>query len=628
MYPLKTIPLLLLISCFFVGQSCVPPKVPISQNAPTGALLITPDFSSGSLNQRIQASTQFTEADLTRKDLKKYFDQKATKVDTRTAAILVGNFRKYPSAWFYTQIINTTNETKTLVADEFNRLRCDAFELYTIKDHEVKKWGSLNRSTPFAQYPLPFLTYALPFTIQAKDTLHLVIHTQRHFGVHEVNLNVSTYEGYLNTTFAIFFTKIFQCVLFVFLFALMVILGQVFNAKSLTYWGFYIASLLHMNITTWGFTDTISHFTHIGLSGSNISVFAILITSITPHFFLLEWMKAVPKNEKRFRAISYLLVGISTLSTVCFLLPKQWFDVLQNHVNLTILMIFIIFINLTWLFYCSVLAWVRIRKYYLTLGLLLAYMPFLLSQTRLLSNQYFIILKTDYAIITCVTIGLALVGIYLLREQLVTRKKLDENLLQLKETLEDIRKNEVEAIGRNLHDNVGNILASAAGYLNLKRPNTATSEYLIKEAIQEIRFLSHNLVKDDDLPLLPKLENLVSRFNDFSTIRFELMNFSKNRVHQLDKITQQNIYMIVQEILTNTVKHSKATETFIQIFETEDSTLQFTIEDDGIGIGNFNDSKGIGLKNINKRANVSNLKLTVDSSPTGANFIIETPKIS
>ena len=79
--------------------------------------------------------------------------------------------------------------------------------------------------------------------------------------------------------------------------------------------------------------------------------------------------------------------------------------------------------------------------------------------------------------------------------------------------------------------------------------------------------------------------------------------------------------------LTNIIKHSKATETFVQIFERENATIQITIEDDGIGIQNFAESGGIGLKNINKRAKISNLKLTVDSTPAGTNFIIETPTI-
>jgi signal transduction histidine kinase len=120
---------------------------------------------------------------------------------------------------------------------------------------------------------------------------------------------------------------------------------------------------------------------------------------------------------------------------------------------------------------------------------------------------------------------------------------------------------------------------------------------------------------------------LVSRVNDFSEIQFVFENFSEQRINQLDKTTQQNIYMIIQEVLTNIIKHSKATEAFIQVFERENKILQFTIEDDGIGINNITENAGIGLKNINKRAKASNLKLTIDSTSDGTVFIIETPKI-
>jgi signal transduction histidine kinase len=620
------IPLIISTLCLFFGLSCTKKKASHLPNL-HASVLIGSNFTSQSINEQVLVSTKFSEKELSRKDIKKWFSENKEKVSQKNGAILLGNFRKYPNAWFYAQVINSTNETQTLVADEFNRLRCDAFELYTVGDDEVKKWGSLNRSTPFSKYPLPFFTYALSFTIQPKDTLNLLIHTQRNFGVHEVNLNVSNYENYQNTAFTIFLTRVFQLTFFVILVVTMLVLGQVFHYKSMTYWGLTILGVAFIYITTWGFIDPITNFSSIGLSGSNVSVFGMMI-SITPPLFLREWMKPIPKNEKVFNAITNSLFIISLFFTVCYLFPTPLFNLIQNTINLSLVMIVLTLLNIIRLFYYSFLAWIRAKIYYLFIGLVISYAPFILSQITLFSENSIVFLKSDNVIIFFITIGKAYVGIYLLREQLVTRKKLEENLLQLKETLEDIRKNEVEAIGRNLHDNVGNILASAVGYLNLKKQNIETSENLIKEAIQEIRFLSHNLVKDEDIPLLPKLETLVNRFNDFSNIQFELMNFSKNRANQLDKITQQNIYMIIQEVLTNIIKHSKATEAFIQVFEREDNTLQFTIEDDGIGIGNFLESNGIGLKNINKRANVSNLKLTVDSTAAGTNFIIETPKVS
>jgi signal transduction histidine kinase len=190
--------------------------------------------------------------------------------------------------------------------------------------------------------------------------------------------------------------------------------------------------------------------------------------------------------------------------------------------------------------------------------------------------------------------------------------------------MEGIRKTEVETIGRNLHDQVGNTLASALGYMNMKTLKVDLVQKLIMDAINDIRFLSHNLVKDEDKPLTEKLETLVSRFNDFSTINFQYSDFSNAKINSLEPLNQQNIYMIIQEILTNIIKHSKATEAYIQIFEHK-KNMTITIEDDGIGMGNLNESKGIGLKNIQKRAEVSNLKITTDSTPNGTNFIIEIP---
>jgi signal transduction histidine kinase len=585
-------------------------------------VIISADFQTQSLNDRVWVSTKLTEKDVTRKDLKTWISRNAIKVSQKKEAVLVGPYRQYPEAWFYAQIINSTNENQVLVADEFNRLRCDGFELYTLQDDGIKKWGSLSRHTPFSKYPLPFFTYALPFTMQANDTLDLVIHTQRHFGVHEVNLNVSNYEGYLNATFATFLTKVFQGTVFVFLFFIMVILGQIFNVRSLTYWGVYILSILFIYVTTWGFTDSISNFSQIGLSGSNIGVFSMTILCVATHLFLLEWMKAVPKNEKIFKGFSYFLLGISFLNTICYLFPKPLFDFIQNNIPLTLVMIILIFINLLWLFYCSILAWVRIKIYYLTLGLVVAYTPFVLGQIRLLSNKYYLILKSDYTIITSITIGLTIVGVYLLREQLVTRKKLEENLIQLKGAMEDIRKNEVEAIGRNLHDNVGNMLASVLGHLNLKSQNPEVVKNLVAESMHEVRFLSHNLVKQDNQPIADKLEMLVSRFNDFSTIRLYFSDFTGGKINQIELSRQENLYMMVQEILSNIIKHSKATEAHIQLSDNGES-LQVTIEDDGIGIQPESQQKGIGLKNIYKRAELSAFKITLDSNPTGTNYIIE-----
>lgn len=616
----RLIPLCLGLISLWIGQGCTPKKA--LPPLPSAVVVLDSNLIYESLNERVVVSTELTAKDLSRKDLIAWMSRNSVKVSQKKEAIVLGPFRKYPEAWFCTQVINRGNESKQLIVYEYNRLRCDGFEVFTTKNGKITQWGSLDRSTPFSNYPLPFFTYAIPLTLQPKDTLNLVIHTRRRFGVHEVNLNISTNENYLSTHFAIFLTRVFQITVFMILAITMLILGRVFRYRSMSYWGLYILGIVCVHITTWGFTDSIANFSYIGLSGSNVSVFGMMIACVSPQLFMIEWMKPIPKNEKGFKGISYSLFGISLFFTVCYLFPTPLFNLIQNTVNLSLIMIVLVFLSVFWIFYYSFLALIRAKVYYLFIGLVIAYTPFVLSQTTLFNNSSFIILKSDNLIILFITIGLAMVGVSLLREQLVTRKKLEQNLTLLRVSLEDIRKNEVETIGRNLHDNVGNMLASVLGYLNLKNQNPEVAKNLLNDTINEVRFLSHTLVKQDNLPITDKLEILVSHFNDFSPIRLYFNDYSLGKLNKIEALRQQNLYMIIQEALTNVVKHSKATKTYIQVFDQE-GQLQVTIEDDGIGMVSGVVQEGIGLKNMYKRAELSAFKVTVDSNASGTNIIIE-----
>ncbi|MBB3841995.1 signal transduction histidine kinase [Runella defluvii] len=615
------------ILCLCIGQSCTTKKTP-TPALKSLTVVIDSNFTSESLNERVLVSTKISKKDLTRPDLKMWITQRTTKVSQKKDAIMVGDFRKYPEAWFYMQVINTSHTSQKLVVDEFSRIRCDDFEVFTSNNGIVQYWGKINRATRFASYPLPFLTYAVPVTIQPKDTLNLLIHTQRNYGNHEVNLSIASYQTYVDRHLYLFLSKIAQVIIFIICIITMFVLGRIFRFKIMTYLGYYLISLLFFIVSCWGFVDFVLKATSIGLSGNNAPTFGLFVACCLNHPFNMELMKPVPKNEKLFKGISYLLMGTNLFASCCFFLPKHIFPSVDAYFFLSKIVLFFVLIAIIWVLICSLMALVRAKIYYIGLGYSIALFAILpLQIVRLLDKSPSLII-IDLPVYTLFTIGFTLITIYMLREQLVSRKKMEESLQQERESMEEIRKTEVEVIGRNLHDNVGNILVSAMGYLHLNSPKIELSQELIKESINEIRFLSHNLVKDDDAPLHTKLESLVSRFNDFMEVRFVFEDYSKGKLNSLDSIMQQNIYMIVQEVFTNIVKHAKATEVFVQVFEREGQTLQVIVEDDGIGILNFTENKGIGLKNIQKRADISKLTLTVDSTPSGTMFIIETPKIA
>jgi len=81
------------------------------------------------------------------------------------------------------------------------------------------------------------------------------------------------------------------------------------------------------------------------------------------------------------------------------------------------------------------------------------------------------------------------------------------------------------------------------------------------------------------------------------------------------------------ELITNAVKHSKASEVSIDITADENS-ITIIVEDDGVGLDKtkLEKQKGLGLNSIEKKIEELKGKLTIDSAANkGTTFIIEIP---
>src|SRR5690606_20687857 len=74
-------------------------------------------------------------------------------------------------------------------------------------------------------------------------------------------------------------------------------------------------------------------------------------------------------------------------------------------------------------------------------------------------------------------------------------------------------------------------------------------------------------------------------------------------------------YRIVQELIQNILKHSKATEALVQLSQ-HDNILSITVEDNGSGIEqNSNGHSGIGLRSIEARTKGLNGSVNIHSTP-------------
>jgi signal transduction histidine kinase len=84
------------------------------------------------------------------------------------------------------------------------------------------------------------------------------------------------------------------------------------------------------------------------------------------------------------------------------------------------------------------------------------------------------------------------------------------------------------------------------------------------------------------------------------------------------------IYRIVQEALTNVVKHARATQVSIVLTRTGKSFIAL-IEDDGVGFDDRAPVEGLGLVGMRERLALLRGRLKVESGAAGTTLVAEVP---
>lgn len=210
----------------------------------------------------------------------------------------------------------------------------------------------------------------------------------------------------------------------------------------------------------------------------------------------------------------------------------------------------------------------------------------------------------------------------------INKQKIDE-LLQEQEiaSLQGVlegQETERKRVAIDLHDRLGGILSMVKLHFssveekidpdNPSKEKFLTASELLDLAAGEVRNISHNMMSGvlAKFGLIPALEDLQSRISETGKLTVNL--YTSNVNGALDGEQELQLYRIVQELMSNILKHSDATETNIQLNENEGS-VNLIVEDDGIG---FNPQKldvkaGIGLNNLKARVAKLNGTLHIDS---------------
>lgn len=188
-------------------------------------------------------------------------------------------------------------------------------------------------------------------------------------------------------------------------------------------------------------------------------------------------------------------------------------------------------------------------------------------------------------------------------------------------------------IANDLHDDLGSHMATIKMYFSSFKDQDSKNLFdktntLIEEAYQKIRNIAHAknagvLAKQG---LLKAVQDLARNISKSEQVNIKV--YDNGLDQRLENSLELTLFRIIQELITNVIKHANATEVDIHLNEDE-GMLNIMIEDNGQGFDVSQltkNNKGMGLSSIDRRIEDLDGKMIIESQPnSGTSVIIDLP---
>lgn len=190
-------------------------------------------------------------------------------------------------------------------------------------------------------------------------------------------------------------------------------------------------------------------------------------------------------------------------------------------------------------------------------------------------------------------------------------------------------------IAHRLHDETAQMLATV--YLGLADiahdcPHSTVQkiDHVVKqldEVCVQLRSLSHELHPRilEQLGLMPALQSLADGIRKRSGLRLVV----SGSIPKVARAIDTAVYRVVQEALSNVVRHAKASEAVVRL-SVQDDVVKCTVSDDGIGFRSSQQRNGsvhgLGLAGIHERVTALNGRCRIESPVNrGTTLQVEIP---
>ncbi len=213
---------------------------------------------------------------------------------------------------------------------------------------------------------------------------------------------------------------------------------------------------------------------------------------------------------------------------------------------------------------------------------------------------------------------------------------IQDDLRELIDHQTRIREDERKRIAREIHDELGQYLLALRIEVSLLKDESNNEQELRAERVDKILEHVDSTVKSVrniinnlrpavlDLGLIPALEWKARKFESQNAIWCEFQATNDNI--SLDEASSTALFRMLQEALTNVVRHAKATQVKISV-STQDEKLIMQVEDNGVGFPKQRNRKNktFGLAGMRERIAILDGEFTIKSSENGSTLTFSIP---